>query len=67
MEFIKRIKDNWPFVTKTRFNRLKKDRDALLKEHRNMSDYVLQLNSQVSEASLIMTRAVNTLKGINFF
>ena len=61
-----KIKEAWPLVTKARFNRMKGDRNALLKEHKNMSDYVLQLNEQVDESARILSQAVKTLKGINF-
>ena len=66
MAFIERIKDMWPLVTKARFNRLKSDRDALLKEHKNMSDYVLQLSGQVSDSTALLSRAVKMLNGIEF-
>ena len=66
MAFIEKIKDKWPLVTRARFNRLKSDRDALLKEHKNMSDYVLGLNDQVAEAAAIASQAVKALKGIEF-
>ena len=66
MAFIEKIKDKWPLVTKARFNRLKSDRDALLKEHKNMSDYVIQLSGQVSDSTALLSRAVKMLKGIEF-
>ena len=61
-----KIKEVWPLVTKARHKRLIEDRNALLKEHKNMSDYVLQLNEQVDESARILTQAMNSLKGINF-
>ena len=66
MQIWEKIKEAWPLVTKARFNRMKGDRNALLKEHKNMSDYVLQLNEQVDESARILTQAMNSLKGINF-
>ena len=61
-----KIKEVWPLVTKARHKRLIEDRNALLKEHKNMSDYVLQLNEQVDASARILTQAMNSLKGINF-
>ena len=66
MRIWEKIKEAWPLVTKARFNRMKGDRNALLKEHKNMSDYVLQLNEQVDESARILSQAVKTLNGINF-
>ena len=66
MRILEKIKENWPLVTKARHKRLIEDRNALLKEHKNMSDYVLQLNEQVDESARILTQAMNSLKGINF-
>ena len=64
MQILEKIKEAWPLVTKARFNRLKSDRNALLKEHRNMSDYVIQLSGQVSDSTALLSRAVKMLKGI---
>ena len=61
-----KIKEVWPLVTKARHKRLIEDRNALLKEHKNMSDYVLQLNEQVDESARILSQGVKVLKGINF-
>ena len=61
-----KIKEAWPLVTKARHKRLIEDRNALLKEHKNMSDYVLQLNEQVDESARILTQAMKSLKGITF-
>ena len=61
-----KIKEAWPLVTRARFNRMKADKDALLKEHKNMSDYVLQLNEQVDESARILSQAMKSLKGITF-
>ena len=66
MRIWEKIKEAWPLVTKARFNRMKGDRNALLKEHKNMSDYVLQLNEQVDESARILSQAVKSLKGITF-
>ena len=66
MRIWEKIKEAWPLVTKARFNRMKGDRNALLKEHKNMSDYVLQLNEQVDESARILSQAVKTLNGISF-
>ena len=64
MQIWEKIKEKWPLVTKTRFNRLKSDRNALLKEHKNMSDYVLMLNDQVSDSTALLSRAIKILNGI---
>ena len=61
-----KIKEVWPLVTKARHKRLIEDRNALLKEHKNMSDYVLRLNEQVDELARILSQGVKALKGINF-
>ena len=61
-----KIKEKWPLVTKARHKRLIEDRNALLKEHKNMSDYVLQLNEQVDESARILSQAMKSLKGITF-
>ena len=66
MQIWEKIKDKWPLVTKARHKRLIEDRNALLKEHKNMSDYVLQLNEQVDESARILSQAVKSLKGISF-
>ena len=66
MQIWEKIKDKWPLVTKARHKRLIEDRNALLKEHKNMSDCVLQLNEQVDASARILTQAMNSLKGINF-
>ena len=66
MQIWEKIKDKWPLVTKARFKRLIEDRNALLKEHKNMSDYVLQLNEQVDESARILSQAMKSLKGITF-
>ena len=49
-DFWEKIKENWPLVTRERFRRMKADRDALLKEHKKMSDYVLVLNERAQKA-----------------
>ena len=66
MQIWEKIKEAWPLVTKARHKRLIEDRNALLKEHKNMSDYVLQLNEQVDESARILSQAVKALNGISF-
>ena len=58
MRIWEKIKEAWPLVTKARFNRMKGDRNALLKEHKNMSDYVLALNEKVSKLRLVTEKVL---------
>ena len=61
-----KIKDAWPLVTKARFNRLKDDRDALLEQHKKMSDYVLVVSYRAEEVAKILANCETTLKNIHF-
>ena len=61
-----KIKDAWPLVTKARFNRLKDDRDALLEQHKKMSDYVLVVSKKAEDVAKILVTCGTTLKNIHF-
>ena len=58
MRIWEKIKEAWPLVTRARFDAVKADKDALLKEHKNMSDYVLALNEKVTKLRLITEKVL---------
>ena len=61
-----KLKETWPLVTKARFNIVKDDRDALLEQHKKMSDYVLVVSHRAEEVAKILATCGTTLKNIHF-
>ena len=66
MQIWGKIKEAWPLVTKKRFLRMKKDKDALLEQHHVMSDHVLEYDLMVKDAVKRVEQALSYLKKAEF-